>query len=101
MQKTIIDPELYFYHTNGRNFLLLVGGYVRVEREVVQGSKYIEIFECHSWQIGLKSRLIKLIIGRISPLVLAVRERGEGRLLVLGGSSVARLAKDGNLHHDH
>jgi hypothetical protein len=30
VQKSVNEPQLYFYHTNSRNFLLVLGGYVRI-----------------------------------------------------------------------
>jgi len=41
VQKKVIDPHLFIHHTNGRIFLLVIGGYCKIEKNIVQGSKFI------------------------------------------------------------
>lgn len=65
-----MNPNIHFFQINGRNFLILLGGYIKIEKQVAEGNKYIEIFEVTKWYFNLKPRLIKLIIGRIHPIVL-------------------------------
>jgi hypothetical protein len=44
VQKKVKDPHLYIHSFNNRTFLLIVGGYCKIEKDIVQGSKFIEIF---------------------------------------------------------
>lgn len=41
VQKHVTNPNIHFCHINGRNFLMLVGGYVRVEKDIAQGNNCI------------------------------------------------------------
>ena len=48
----------------------------------------------YAWEIGLQSKLIRLIIGRINPIVMIAGEGDNRRILILGGNNVGLI--DGN-----
>lgn len=82
-------------------FLLIIGGYNKIEKKIAQGNKFIEIFELKRWEIELKSETIKLVIGRISPIVTTVFEKNETKLLIMGGNSIARINDNNSLNYEY
>lgn len=40
-KKKVINPHLYLHQINNRIFLLLIGGYSKIEKKIVQGNKFI------------------------------------------------------------
>lgn len=44
VKNKVNDPHLFIHQVNNRHFLLIIGGYWRIEKDIVQGSKFIEIF---------------------------------------------------------
>ena len=68
---------------------MLIGGYHFKGDEITEGSEYIEIFSIKKWEIGLKPLIIRLNIGRISPIVFSCEHEGESCVYILGGKSNA------------
>lgn len=50
---------------------MVIGGFRILNNSIVEGSKYIEIFSIERWEISLKQVILKLGIGRISPIVFS------------------------------
>lgn len=45
VQKKVFNPFLHFYSINSRHFLILLGGTSNsIDRDIVHGNKFIEIF---------------------------------------------------------
>lgn len=74
---------------------------MRVEKRVAEGNKFIEIFEIEKWHVSLKSKCIKLIIGRICPIVLPIKEKNIAKLMILGGNSIAKITREGVLDFNY
>ena len=32
VQKKVMNPNIHFFQINGRNFLILLGGYIKIEK---------------------------------------------------------------------
>jgi hypothetical protein len=59
----------------------------------VEGSKYIEIFSIDKWEISLKQVVLRLGIGRISPIIFSCDHESEPRIFIIGGYSNAAINK--------
>lgn len=95
IKRKVYNPILFIHLVGARHFLLVIGGACYTsEKNVVHGNKYIEMFELKKWEIVLNSRLIKLIIGRISPVVIPYNHKDKHFLLLLGGNSVAKIGEN-------
>jgi hypothetical protein len=76
---------------------LLIGGYTpfnpKSRSEEVEGCKFIEIFPIDKWGTGImESRVIKLITGRIYPLVIfPIKIELDDSLLLIGGNTMAKI----------
>jgi hypothetical protein len=67
---------LYLFAINKINILLVLGGYKQYDNNsALEGCKYIEIYNFDKWSFNLKPKIIKLIIGRIYPILIPVFNR--------------------------
>lgn len=79
----------------------MIGGYTKIERNVIQGSKFIEIFELRKLDIETSSQIIKLSIGRISPIIMTVNHKSEIKILIMGGNSTATINSKDVINFDY
>lgn len=72
-----------------------------MEKDIAQGNNTIEIFEVNKWYLDLKSRIIKLIIGRINPIFITSKIMNDQKFLILGGNAIARIKSEGVLDFEY
>lgn len=51
--------------------------------------------------MNLKSKLIKLNIGRINPIVFTKTYKRDDTLFILGGNTIAQIDNNGNLDFEY
>lgn len=49
----------------------------------------------NKWFLNLKSRIIKLIIGRINPIFITSKIKNDHKFLILGGNAIAKIVSEG------
>ena len=90
------NPILYLHTIKGVNLLLIIGGFEVISNEAIDGCKIIEIFLLDKWSIGLKEKMIKLNIGRISPIIVTISDSlGNPMILIEGGNTTGSYKKKG------
>ncbi len=49
----------------------------------------------NKWYLDMKSRVIKLIIGRINPILIVSKQNNNHTFLILGGNNLAKINPKG------